>query len=91
MSDYFETEKDRKEAFLHAFRPLLSGWVMGTTSTRSDMTVSIKGITMLLNEKNAKKGVPYMQASRGYEIATEALAETHPNVLARGTPTFLAA
>jgi hypothetical protein len=96
MGDYFETEKDRKEAFLRAIRPLLSRWVMGisegaTAATGSDMTVSIQGVTMLLNEiKNTKQGDPYMQASRGYEIATEALTKTHPNVSGRGAPAFLA-
>jgi diphthamide biosynthesis methyltransferase len=54
------------------------------------MTISVNGITMVLIEiKNRKKGDAYMQASRGYEVITEALTENKPNFVARGAPTFI--
>ena len=59
--------------------------------TQNDMTISVNGTIMLLIEMiNGKTGGEvYMQACRGYKIATEALVEKNTNLLACGAPTFL--
>jgi hypothetical protein len=99
MGDHFTNEPARRNAFLQTIKPLFSRWMTAkeetsegaTPSTRIDTTISINGTIMVLTEiKNGKSnGDAYMQASRGYEIVTEALKEVNPNWLARGAPTFI--
>jgi len=99
MSNYFTGESDRRDAFLQAVKPLFSLWVTtkeatsegATVSTRTDTTISINGTIMVFIEIKSGKnnGDAYMQASRGYEIATEELTKGNPNWLAHGAPTFI--
>jgi len=98
MGTYFEHENARRDAFLRTIHPLFSRWITTEevasqgvkVSTRTDVTLSVNGITMALTEiKNGKKGDAYMQANRGYEVITKALAEKNPKFLARGAPTFI--
>ena len=86
-----------------AIRPLFSQWVAGkevpaqgaTVSTRTDMTISTKGTSMVLIEKNknknknGKEGDAYIQASRGYEVVTEGLAKNKSKFIARGASTYI--
>jgi hypothetical protein len=99
MGNYFENEKTRRSAFSKAIKPLFSEWLAqkevtaqgSTASTRTDSTISVYGITIVLTEiKNGKNGGDaYMQGSRGYEINTQELSEENPNFLACGAPTFI--
>jgi hypothetical protein len=99
MGDYFDNEIIRRDAFLQAIEPLFSRWMtakevtsQGTAvSTRTDATISEKGITMVQTEiKNGKNsGDAYMQASRGYEVYTVTLQGKHPTFLSCGAPTFI--
>jgi len=98
MGNYFEHGNARRDAFLQTIHPLFFRWITTeevasqgvTASTRTDVTFSVNGITMALTEiKNGKKGDAYVQANRGYEVITEALAEKNPKFLARGAPTFI--
>jgi hypothetical protein len=99
MGNYFIDEFARRDVFLQTVKPLFSRWVTtteattegATASARIDLTISINETIMVLTEiKNGKQnGDAYMQASRGYEMATEALVEGNPNWLAHGAPTFL--
>ena len=99
MGNYFMKESARRGAFLQTVKPLFSRWVTtvettsegATASTRPDTTISVNGTIMVFIEIKSGKnnGDAYMQASRGYEIATEALPEGNPNWLAHGAPTFL--
>ena len=99
MGNYFDSEVARRDAFLRAIRPLFSQWAMskevmsqGTAvSTRTDTTVSVNEVAMMLTEvKNGKNGDAYMQGCRGYEVITESLTEKNPIFLSRGAPTFIA-
>jgi hypothetical protein len=99
MANYFIDEPARTHVFLQAINPLFSRWATtaeatseeATASTRTDVTISIHGTIMVLAEiKNGKKnGDAYMQASRGYEIVTEALRKGNPDWLAHGAPAFI--
>jgi len=99
MSNYFMKESARRGAFLQTVRPLFSQWVTtmeatstgATASTRPDTTISVNETIMVFTEIKSGKtnGDAYMQASRGYEIATEALTKGNPNWLAHGAPTLL--
>lgn len=99
MGDYFRSEDARRTAFLRIIEPLFSEWNTAKevtlhgdmASRRTDATISVKGITMVLIEiKGGTKGNAYMQASRGYEVTTEELTKKNPRFLARGAPTFIA-
>jgi hypothetical protein len=99
MPNYFETEDARTDAFLQATRPLFGQWKTArevtwhgaTALTRTDIIISVNGSPVLLMEvQNGKEGDAYMQASRRYEIVTEASVKTNQDFLARGAPLFMA-
>ena len=99
MGDHFDSEPDRRSSFINATKALFSQWATTeestsqgvTTCTRTNMTISVDGIAMVLMEiKNGKfGGEVYMQASRRYEINTENLVKKNPTFLQQGAPTFL--
>ncbi|CAG8775653.1 3405_t:CDS:1, partial [Acaulospora colombiana] len=102
MRDHFKDENARRDKFVRVIQPLFSLWMPlhevtaegNTASMRTDATISAKvakGVNMVLTEiKNGKNsGDPYMEASRRYEINTEALTEEHSDFLNCGAPTFI--
>ena len=98
MGNAFDHENDRRDAFFNAIRPLFSPWATSkevsaqgaTVSTRTDMTISANGTSMVLIEiKNGKEGDGYMQASRGYEVVTEELAQNKQKFVHHGAPMFI--
>ena len=99
MGNHFDSEPARRSSFLKAIEALFSQWatIKGsmsqgvTTYTRTDMSISVDGIAMVLMEiKNGKiDGEVYMQACRGYEISTEELVKKNPTFLEQGAPAFL--
>ena len=98
MGDYFGNEIARRDAFLRAIRPLFTQWTTAmevtpqgaTAPTRTDVTISVNRIVLVIIEiKNERGRDAYMQASRGYEVMTEAIPERHSGFLARGAPAFI--
>ncbi len=98
MGDYFDDKIARRDAFLQAIDPLFSQWITtkeatsqgATGSMRTDVTISVNGIVLVLIEiKNERERDAYMQASRGYEVITEASQEKFLRFLARGAPAFI--
>ena len=99
MGNHFNSEPARRGSFLEATEDLFSQWATiketmsqeATAYTRTEMTISVDGIAMVLIEiKNGKAGGEvYMQACRRYEISTEELVKKNPTFLEQGAPTFL--
>ena len=82
---------DPLDAFLQAIDPLFSQWITTKEATsRNDVTISVNGIVLVLIEiKNERGRDEYMQASRAYEVITEAIPEKISRLLARGAPIFI--
>ncbi|CAG8692906.1 4756_t:CDS:2, partial [Acaulospora colombiana] len=96
MGDYFDEESTRKTTLFRTIKPLFARWmagngIMSQETTETEGAILERGIPMVLTEiKNGKEsGDAYMQASRRYEVHTEALREQDPDFLACGAPTFL--
>ena len=92
------TGRDRRDAFLQVINPRFSQWITtkevtsrgATTFTRTDTTISVNGIVMLLIEaKNERVRNTYMQASRAHEFIAEALTEKNSRFLTHGAPVFI--